>query len=192
MPEGWQQAHVDIGALAQRVTGLEAGMQQIQGAIGDLSKKLDAKPTNWVGLISVLAAVLTVIGGAIAMLMSPINGDLSRHEREIARLGETLVGREEYKQHHEELARWLENLRDRVRADEDLAVTRREFDALAKRVDDENAVRSRGDAELSARLAKEIEELARRDDERTTTVANGLHELQHDFYASHQAVVPPK
>ena len=192
VPDWQDSVHVDIGALAQRVTGLEAGMQQIQGAIGDLSKKLDGKPTNWYGIIGVGATVLSVIGGAITMLISPINADLNRHERDIVHIGESVVGRSEYTRHHEELARWLENLRDRVRADEDIAVTRREHDALSKRLDDEASSRLRGDAAIVDQFTKSMEADEHRTDERINTIANGLHDLQHDFYTTHQTIPPTK
>ena len=184
--EAWQQAHVDIGALAQRVTGLEAGVQEIRGAIVDLSKKLDSKPTNWWGIIGGLTAVLTVIGGAIGMLMSPVNGSLDRHEREIAHIAETGVHRDDYARDREQTEKWLGSQRDRMRFNEDRGVFKDDLErverALAKLADT---------AATKADLADDV----RRTDERINTLANGLHDLQHDFYASRAtppASVPAK
>jgi hypothetical protein len=178
MPDWQDSVHVDIGALAQRVTGLESGVQEIRGAIGDLSKKLDAKPTNWFGLIAALTAVLTVIGGAIAMLMSPINYALDRHEREITHITETAVNRADYMRDHEEAARWIENLRDRLRFNEDRGVFKGDLDRV-----EEAIAKGAENAATKAGLADE----ARRSDERINTIAGALHELQHDLWASRQA-----
>lgn len=195
-PDSWiSQTHVDIGALAQRVTGLENGIQDIRGALGDLSKKLDAKPTNWWGIIGGLMAVLTVIGGSIGFLISPINTSLDRHERDISRMIQSNVGRSEYSKDHDEMSRWLESLRDRLRSDEDVAITRREFDTLARHLDEEIATATRLHSEMAARFEKSAEQMtsqaasrsemvesARRTDDRVSSLASGLNELRHDFY----------
>ena len=181
MPDAWQQAHVDIGALAQRVTGLEAGVQDIRGAIVDLSKKLDAKPTNWWAIIGGMMAVLTVIGGAIGMLMSPMNGNIERHEREIAHIADTAVNRADYLRDREESERWISSLRDRTRFNEDRGVFKSDLDridkALAKIVD-------------ASATKTDLADDARRTDERISAVASGLHDLQHDFYTN-RALGPP-
>lgn len=176
MPEqAWQQAHVDIGALAQRVTGLEAGVQEIRSAIGDLAKKFDAKPTNWWGIIGGMTALLTVIGGAIGMLMSPVNGTLDRHEREIGHIVETAVNRADYIRDREETQRWLESLRDRQRFNEDRGVFKDDLDRLEKLVTKLT--------ESSATKA-DLSDEQHRTDERVNTLAAALHELQHDFSTS--------
>ena len=196
-PAWSESVHVDIGALAQRVTGLENSVQDIRVGIQDLSKKLDTKPTNWIGVISALVAVLAVVGGAIAFLIAPINDSLSRHERALEHVSTTALSRPEYTEHHQELERWITNLRDRMRADEDVAVTRRDVDAIMKRIDEEVATRIRNDSEVLAHLGKDVDRLSatsvtraemdadsRRTDERINTLGSGLHDLQHDFYTS--------
>jgi hypothetical protein len=182
MPEqAWQQAHVDIGALAQRVTGLENGLQEIRSAIGDLAKKFDAKPTNWWGVIAGMAALLTVIGGAIGMLMSPVNGTLDRHEREIGHIVESAVNRADYMRDRDETERWLNSLRDRQRFNEDRGVFKTDLDRLEKlvtKLTDSTATKS------------DLSEDERRTDDRINTIAGALHELQHDFSTSRAAATP--
>ena len=199
-PEEWlSQTHVDIGALAQRVTGLENGLSEIRGAIGDLAKKLDAKPTNWWGIIGGLMAVLMVIGGAIGFLVSPINGTLSRHEQDISHWSQTAITRPEYAKDHEELIKWLESLRDRIRVNEEVLVSRREFDTMAKRIDEESASRAKSDGETIERVEKAIDRLEvgvamrsdvaesnRRTDDKVNMLATSLNEIRRDFYAAKQ------
>ena len=180
--EAWQQAHVDIGALAQRVTGLEAGVQEIRGAIVDLSKKLDSKPTNWIGVIGGLTAVLTVIGGAIGMLLSPVNGILDRHEHEIAHIAETGIHREDYVRDRDQTEKWLGSLRDRMRFNEDRGVFKDDMDRIEKAI-----AKLADTAATKADLADD----AHRTDERINTIANGLHDLQHDFYTSQRGPGSP-
>ena len=178
MPEAWQQAHVDIGALAQRVTGLESGVADIRGAISDLSKKLDSKPTNWLGVISGLVAILTVIGGAIGMLMSPVNSMLDRHERSIEHIAQTAINRTDYIRDHDENERWITSLRDRTRFNEDRGVFKDDLDRIDKALTKL--------AESAASKA-DLADAARRTDDRINTVANGLHDVQHDFYGARLA-----
>ena len=199
-PEEWlSQTHVDLGALAQRVTGLENGHSEIRGAIGDLAKKLDAKPTNWWGVIGGVMAILTVIGGAIGFLITPVNGTLSRHEQDIAHWAQMTITRPEYVKDHEELIKWLESLRDRIRVNEDVSVSRREFDTMAKRLDEEVVTRTKSDEEATDRIEKSLERLEasvatradfaesnRRTDDKVNMLASSLNEIRRDFYAAKQ------
>jgi len=179
--QAWaEQSHVDISALAQRVTGLENGVQDIKGIITELAKKLDARPTNWFGIIGAQVGVLTVIGGAITFLVNPINSDISRHEHEISHIAESAINRSDYLRDREETERWIGSLRDRQRFNEDRGVFKDDLDRLEKLV-----TRLAESAATKADLAED----QRRGDERINTLAGALHELQHDFAASR--VAPP-
>lgn len=47
LPPTWRdQNHIDIGALAERVAGLENAIVNIGDQLRDIGKRLDAKPTN--------------------------------------------------------------------------------------------------------------------------------------------------
>jgi hypothetical protein len=172
---------VDIGALAQRVTGLENGVQDIRGAIGELSKKLDSKPINWWGIIGGIMAILTVVGTAIGMLMSPVNYALERHEREIEHVAQSSVDRADYLRNREETERWVGSLRDRTRFNEDRGVFKEDFSRLDQAL-----------AKLSEAAASkaDLSDASRRTDERINMVASALHDLQHDFYARPAASAP--
>ena len=182
-PDAWQQAHVDIGALAQRVTGLEGGVQEIRGAISDLSKKLDAKPTNWFGIISAQVGVLSVVGGAMALVMAPRDASIERHERDIARISENAVHRADYLRDAEQNERWLGSMRDRLRFNEDRGVFKDDLDRVDK------AIAKIADA-MAAK--SDLADDARRTDERISALSAGLNELRHDFYMGRSTPPPAK
>ena len=201
-PEAWQQAHVDIGALAQRVTGVEGTLQQIWGALGDLSKKLDSKPTNWWGIIGGIVGLLTILGTVFVQAMQPVNGTLERHDHEIAHISENALRKDDYFRAHDALQRevkemnekderWIASLRDRLRDDEDHAITQRQFSELKERLDerykiteayakaaDESAA-SRITA-LDAQVVKrpEIEAANHSQDERITALSTRMNAIQ--------------
>ena len=97
-PPPADQVHIDLGALAQRVTGTERAIDDVNGRLdtlgtqinsmassfGDqmrflgekIDKRLETKPTNWIGFATAAAAIVGVmltIGGAV---MVPVFGDL--------------------------------------------------------------------------------------------------------------------
>ena len=97
-PPPADQVHIDLGALAQRVTGTERAIDDVNGRLdglgtqlnglatsfgdqmrflGDkIDKRLETKPTNWIGFATASAAIVSVmlaIGGAV---MVPVFGDL--------------------------------------------------------------------------------------------------------------------
>ena len=97
-PPPTDQVHIDLGALAQRVTGTERAIDDVNGRLdtlgtqintlsssfGDqmrflgekIDKRLETKPTNWIGFATAAAAIIGVmltIGGAV---MVPVFGDL--------------------------------------------------------------------------------------------------------------------
>ena len=184
-PEAWQlQTHVDIGALAQRVTGLETGVQEIRGAIGELSKKLDAKPTNWYGIIAAQVGLLTVIGGAITFLVSPINASLERHERDIARISENAIHRSDYLRDAEQNERWLGSLRDRVRYNEDRGVFADDLGRVEKELSKL--------ADMAA-TKTDLADDSHRTDERISALSAAINEIRHDVYVGRaQGVSAPK
>lgn len=173
-PEAWQQAHVDIGALAQRVTGLENVVEQIRGAISDLSKKLDGKPTNWLGIIGAQVGVLTVVGAAMSMLLSSRDASIDRHEREITRILETAVNRTDYLRDSEQKDHWMESLRDRIRFNEDRGVFKDDLDRVDKTI-----------AKLADAMAtrSDLTDDAKRTDERINSLATGLNDLRREVYS---------
>ena len=137
MTEGniWQ-SQVDIGALTQRVTGLEASVNGIVDSIRDLSKKLDSKPTNWWGLVGGMVGIFSVGGGAVTMLLSPVNGSIERHEHIITHIAESAINRDDYIRDRGETERWISSVRDRLRSDEDVAVSQKQLGELEKRLDE--------------------------------------------------------
>jgi hypothetical protein len=203
MTEGnvWQ-SQVDIGALTQRVTGLEASVNGIVDSIRALSEKLDSKPTNWWGLVAGMVGIFSLGGGAVTMLLSPINLSIERHEHGITHIAESAINREDYVRDRGETERWISSVRDRLRSDEDVAVSQRELGELEKRVDERykittefitETVRRGHDSnkELIAELDKhiaaidiqqvkrpEIEAANHSQDDRITTLSTRMNTIQ--------------
>ncbi len=188
--ENWQQQHhVDIGALSQRVTGLESIISDIRLAIGDLSKKLDAKPTNWWGIIAGIVALLSLIGTVFLQAMAPVNASLDRHEREIGHIADSAVNRADYLRDREESERWTSSLRDRQRFNEDRGVFKDDLERVERTIARTMDTMAKG-IEGSA-TKTDLANDARRTDERINTIASALHDLQHDFYSARITPVTP-
>ena len=98
IPPPADQVHIDLGALDERVRGTERAIDDVNGRLdtlgnqintlsssfGDqmrflgekIDKRLETKPTNWIGFATAAAAitgVMLTIGGAV---MVPVFGDL--------------------------------------------------------------------------------------------------------------------
>ena len=140
----WEQALAFNAATEQRVINLEHVVTDIRGAISDLSKKMDTKPTSvWI-IMSSLGGILAVVGVAIGLLLAPRDASIERHEHEIGKIADTALTRDDYFRNHETLVqqvkdlnaalieqvkeqdarydRWNSSLRDRLTADEKSAV----------------------------------------------------------------------
>ena len=204
-PQRWsEQAHIDLGALSQRVTGLEGRIADIGTQIGDLSRKLDGRPTNWWAVIGGIVSLLTLIGIVFGQAIAPMNYNIDRHEHEIAHIAETAVNREDYLRDHNQFNQWLESLRDRVRHDEDNAVKQQQVDTLTQTWEARTTARDKViDAEI-ARIDKEIDNILdtyaeaktvddqfKRTDDRMNSIVGGLNEMRHDFYTSLHMQMPP-
>ena len=97
-PPPADQVHIDLGALAQRVTGTERAIDDVNGRLdtlgtqinsmassfGDqmrflgekIDKRLETKPTNWQGFIVAAAAIVGVVMSIIGAILVPVFGDL--------------------------------------------------------------------------------------------------------------------
>ena len=184
------QVHIDLGALAQRVTGLEGSIVSIGDQLRELARKLDGKPTNWYGVIAGVVGLLTLIGGVFAQAIAPINADLGRHEREIGHIVDNAVSRVDYQRDADKNERWSGSLRDRL---ED-KVGQRQFAELKERLDERYRITEDYNKSSLARLEKRIDtldlELVKRpeieaanhaQDGRIDSVANGLHMVQEQL-----------
>src|SRR5208282_1252825 len=92
------QVHIDLGALDERVRGVERAFSDVNGQLGDLrnqiagisssfadqmarlsekmDKRLEAKPTNWIGFTTASAAIVGVTLSIGTAIMIPVFGDL--------------------------------------------------------------------------------------------------------------------
>lgn len=86
------KARYDIGALDQRVLGLEQAVQSISSQIGALSTKLDERGrTQWPTLITAGAFLLAITGGLGTLALRPIEANQMRHEHRLDKLEDRYI-----------------------------------------------------------------------------------------------------
>lgn len=86
------KARIDIGALDQRVIGLEKALSDITSAIAALGAKIDERSrTPWVTLISAFTFMLAFIAAIGVLAYKPIESDLARHERTLEKMQDRYV-----------------------------------------------------------------------------------------------------
>lgn len=86
------KARYDLGALEQRVFGLEKAIGDISAAISALGAKIDERArTPWATLISALVFLLMFISTVGVLVYNPINSELTRHERLIAKVQDRYI-----------------------------------------------------------------------------------------------------
>lgn len=75
----------DIGALEQRVYGVEKAVGEIRDYLASLSTKIDERSrTPWATLIACGGFVLALISAVGVLAYAPINVELARHESLLA------------------------------------------------------------------------------------------------------------
>ena len=170
----------DLGALSERVTGTEKQISDLavvvdrmetglSGQIRDLATIVqnqstafaNARATNWPAVLATGAAMLGVviiIGGST---LSPIYRSVDTLVADVRLLTRETVAKDEFKENNAEANRWLENLRDRVRQDEDQQAGERERAASALARLDERQTAT--DTALS-RVQDELQKAAGKDD----------------------------
>jgi hypothetical protein len=82
----------DIGALEQRVYGVEKAVGEIRDYLASLSTKIDERSrTPWATLIACGGFVLALISAVGVLAYAPINVELARHESLIAQFQQRYV-----------------------------------------------------------------------------------------------------
>src|SRR5271156_3250710 len=126
----WDRAHSDIEVVKSRMTSLENSFIGFGEQLRDIGKRLDSKPTDIWKIVGGIVGILALVGAFLYQGKAYIDGTLERHDREIGRITETAVSKEDFRQHSQESDSWLASLRDRLRSDEDNAVTQRQINEL--------------------------------------------------------------
>lgn len=203
--QNWDRAHSDIAVVAQRVTNIENSVAGVENAIRDLSKKLEAKPTDIWKIISGVAGLLALVGAFLYQGKAYIDADLERHDREIGRLIETAVSKDEWRisldqqqRRNLEADAARDKLRDQIessrvetaRADGRESERHEEYvrdhAALVAHVDaiDGNLIK-RPELEASFSSQRELTTLTNAGTgSRIDAVIGSMNELRHDFGAS--------
>jgi polyhydroxyalkanoate synthesis regulator phasin len=146
------------GQFSSLANSFQSQMQGIAAKIdGQQAAYAASKNTNWPALIGAGATALTVIGGFFFSQMQPINNDISRHEREITHIAVTAASKDDLRAFKETEDDWNKSLRDRLRADEDGAVSQRQIKEVTERLDEHNRITEQGaDARIDA-LSRRVE-----------------------------------
>lgn len=86
------KARYDIGALEQRVIGVEQAVQSISTQFSALSAKLDERGrTQWPTLITAGGFLMAIMGGVGTLAYRPVEAAQIRHERRIDKLEDRYV-----------------------------------------------------------------------------------------------------
>lgn len=87
-----QQARYDIGALEQRVYGLEKLATDISASIAALGTKIDERSrTPWATLIAAAGFLLLFMSTVGVLAYRPIEADIARHERRLGAIDERYI-----------------------------------------------------------------------------------------------------
>lgn len=79
-----QRVRYDIGALDQRVVGLEKTINDLSSSIAALSTKIDERSrTPWATLIAGAGFLLLFMSTVGVLASRPIEADIARHERRL-------------------------------------------------------------------------------------------------------------
>lgn len=201
----WDRAHSDINVLAQRVTGIENSLAGVQTSLQNLADRLATKPTDIWKVIGGVVGLLGLIGAFLYQGKAYIDSTLDRHDREIGRLAETALSKEDFKaevdlQQRRNLA--MQAASEKISGD--LAQTRidlahlegasterhqeylRDHTALSARVDaiDNNLIK-RPEVEAALGANKDLTTLTNTaTNNRVDAVISSLNELRRDFGAN--------
>jgi hypothetical protein len=87
-----QQARFDIGALEQRVYGVEKAVNDISSSIAALSTKIDERSrTPWATLIAAAGFLLLFMSTVGVLAYRPVQSDLDRHETRLNAMDERYI-----------------------------------------------------------------------------------------------------
>lgn len=86
------KARYDIGALDQRVFGLEKAVNDITSAISALGTKIDERSrTPWTTVIAAFGFMLAFMTTVGILAYRPIQSDMERHEQRLDKMQERYI-----------------------------------------------------------------------------------------------------
>lgn len=91
-----EQSKIDIGALEQRVYGVETGLRDISQQIGALGSKIDERArTPWATLASFAGVMVIVLGAFGTVIYRPIDLEQTRLRADLNEFARSSVARSE-------------------------------------------------------------------------------------------------
>ena len=102
-----QQARYDIGALEQRVVGVEKAVGDIAASISALGTKIDERSrTPWMTVIAAFGFILSFFCTVGFLAYRPVEAELQRHDRELNKFSDRL---DKYQD------RYIQDLKDKIK-----------------------------------------------------------------------------
>lgn len=204
-PNWHDQNHIDLGAQDQRISNLENAIGDIGDQLREIGRRLEARPTDVWKIIGGVVTIISLVGGFLLIGKQPYDEGLARHDREIGRLVETAVAKDDFKTSIDlQQRRNLEADASREKLRDELEETRIELAKLEGASTERHEEYLRDHAETSAYVHTLDANLIKRPEiesglaalrelvtltssaanNRVDTVVGSLNELRRDFGAS--------
>jgi hypothetical protein len=216
--EAWRQAHIDIEVVAGKVNTLETGFSELKRDVQvgfsqqastfsaqliALGEKIErqgsayaaSRNTSISGVLitacSVAGVMLTIIGAFGYVTIGPMFKFEDDIASQMRKTEDASVRRDDFRDFAKTSEAWSVSLRDRLRSDEDNAVSQRQIAELKDRFDERYKITSEDEREKFARLESqvtaidgnlvkrpEIEAANHAQDERITTLSTRMNAIQ--------------
>lgn len=167
-PPPWpEQAHIDIGALAERVSGMENAVGRIVDQLDAFGKKLDGRAPNLWGVIGGVVAMLTLGGGVLYQALAPISAQTARDGDHIDKLADTVgkmshavVWRDDFHDYAKQTSADMQRLADRERSDQDAAdAAMRTLTAIVARLDERTKINHEDEVRADDRMLMRVDSI---------------------------------
>ncbi len=178
----WDQAHIDIGALAQRVTGTEGQITSLAAQVAtfqrdtvmqfrgledsfasqlrDIGAKIDrqnetlgaSRDTNWNILIPAAGVIVSILVALGSLTVSPINEKVTNNREAINELQRTTASRSDFEDTRADIRRHF----DKVDLALDAKWSEKEHTEYSKRIDEKIAQIADNLTRANAQNAEEV------------------------------------
>ncbi len=186
---GWRQAGIDIEVVAGQVKTLEVGFADLKNQFTTLQRDVQAgfsqqaasfsaqmanlaekierqgnvfnasNRTSITTFLTTTATVASVLGAFGWAIIRPITDGQEDTARILGKLSEQAVHKEDFRIYAADTGNWIGNLRDRLRTDEDNAVSQRQISELKERLDERYKITEDAVNRDTARVERRTDDL---------------------------------
>lgn len=149
-----EQSRHDIGALEQRVYGVEQSLQAISQQIGALGSKIEERAKIPWPALGVMLSFLTIVGG---LVWYPVKGDLGRLETAMIKIVDSVPTNREIEASSKRRDDWQRQVEERFSRVE----TKQEVDKKEIVPRGEHQEKWAGQTQITANLQRQIDEFRR-------------------------------